>query len=233
MSGQSPVMDGVMAPLPRFDDNTIMLESRSKLDVMPGVVLWPEAFTRAEQEALLREIFARVEEAPFYRPVMPKSGQPFSVEETNFGALGWVSDIAGYRYEKQHPQTHAPWPSIPDVLLELWSATTACPAPPECCLVNRYAVTARMGLHQDRDEMARDAPVLSVSLGDDALFRIGGTTRKGPTESLKLRSGDVLVFGGPARLAFHGIDRVMGGTSSLLPGGGRLNLTLRRVTAFA
>lgn len=233
MSGQSPVMDGVMAPLPRFDDNTIMHESRSKLDVMPGVVLWPEAFTRAEQEALLREIFARVEEAPFYRPVMPKSGQPFSVEETNFGALGWVSDIAGYRYEKQHPQTHAPWPSIPDVLLELWSATTACPVPPECCLVNRYAVTARMGLHQDRDEMARDAPVLSVSLGDDALFRIGGTTRKGPTESLKLRSGDVLVFGGPARLAFHGIDRVMGGTSSLLPGGGRLNLTLRRVTAFA
>jgi alkylated DNA repair protein (DNA oxidative demethylase) len=226
-------MDGVMAPLPRFDDNTIMRESRSKLDVMPGVVLWPEAFTRAEQEALLREIFARVEEAPFYRPVMPKSGQPFSVEETNFGALGWVSDIAGYRYEKQHPQTHAPWPSIPDVLLELWSATTACPVPPECCLVNRYAVTARMGLHQDRDEMARDAPVLSVSLGDDALFRIGGTTRKGPTESLKLRSGDVLVFGGPARLAFHGIDRVMGGTSSLLPGGGRLNLTLRRVTAFA
>lgn len=233
MSVQSPEMDGVMAPLPRFDDNRIMRESRSKLDVMPGVVLWPEAFARAGQEALLREIFARVEEAPFYRPVMPKSGKPFSVEETNFGALGWVSDIKGYRYDARHPQTHAPWPSIPGVLLELWDATTRCPAPPECCLVNRYSAVARMGLHQDRDEAAIDAPVLSVSLGDDALFRIGGTTRKGPTESLKLRSGDVLTFGGPARLAFHGIDGVMGGTSSLLPGGGRLNLTLRRVTPYA
>ena len=204
-----------------------------KLDVMPGVVLWPEAFTRAEQEALVREIFVRVEAAPFYRPVMPKSGKPFSVEETNFGALGWVSDVAGYRYEKLHPKTRAPWPCIPGVLLEFWDAATGCPAPPECCLVNRYSVTARMGLHQDRDEAAFDAPVLSVSLGDDALFRIGGTTRKGPTESLRLHSGDVLMFGGPARLAFHGIDRVVGGTSSLLAEGGRFNLTLRRVTPFA
>jgi alkylated DNA repair protein (DNA oxidative demethylase) len=233
MSVQSPVMDGVMARLPCFDDNATMLESRSKLDVMPGVVLWPEALTRAAQQDLVREIFARAEGAPFYRPVMPKSGKPFSVEETNFGPLGWVSDIAGYRYEKLHPQTRVPWPSIPDVLLELWDAMTGCPAPPECCLVNRYSVTARMGLHQDRDEAAFDAPVLSVSLGDDALFRIGGTTRKGSTESLKLRSGDILTFGGPARLAFHGIDRVIAGTSALVPGGGRLNLTLRRVTPYA
>jgi alkylated DNA repair protein (DNA oxidative demethylase) len=221
-----------MARLPRFDDNATMRESRSKLDVMPGVILWPEAFTRPEQEALVREIFARVEEAPFYRPVMPKSGKPFSVEETNFGTLGWVSDITGYRYEKLHPLTRAPWPSIPDVLLELWNTTTSCAVLPECCLVNRYSVTARMGLHQDRDEAATNAPVLSVSLGDDALFRIGGSTRKGPRESLKLRSGDVLTFGGPSRLAFHGIDRIMGGTSQLLPGGGRLNLTLRRVTPY-
>jgi DNA oxidative demethylase len=204
-----------------------------KLDVMPGVVLWPEGLARTAQQELVREIAARAAEAPFYRPVMPKSGKPFSVEETNFGTLGWVSDVAGYRYEKLHPQTRAPWPSIPDVLLELWNAATGCPAPSECCLVNRYSVTARMGLHQDRDEAAPDVPVLSVSLGDDALFRIGGTTRKGPTESLKLRSGDVLMFGGPARLAFHGIDRVIGGTSSLLAGGGRLNLTLRRVTPLA
>jgi alkylated DNA repair protein (DNA oxidative demethylase) len=86
-----------------------------------------------------------------------------------------------------------------------------------------------MGLHQDRDENARAAPVLSVSLGDDALFRIGGESRKGPTKSVRLRSGDVLVFGGPARLAFHGIDRIFAGTSGLIPGGGRINLTLRRV----
>ena len=210
-----------------------MLEGRSKLDVNPGVVLWPEALTRAEQEDLVREIFDRAARAPFYRPVMPKSGKPFSVEETNFGPLGWVSDISGYRYETHHPETRAPWPAIPKMLLDLWDAATRCPAPPECCLVNRYSPAARMGLHQDRDEGELRAPVLSVSLGDDALFRIGGTTRKGPTESVKLRSGDVLTFGGPARLAFHGIDRVMGGTSSVVPGGGRLNLTLRRVTPFA
>ena len=88
-----------------------------------------------------------------------------------------------------------------------------------------------MGLHQDRDEQALDAPVLSVSLGDTALFRIGGTSRRSPTKSLKLASGDVLAFGGAARLAFHGIDRVMAGTSALVPGGGRINLTLRRVNA--
>lgn len=203
-----------------------------KLDVMPGVVFWAEALNRTQQEDLVREVFARVEQAPFYRPVMPKSGKLFSVEETNFGTLGWMSDVSGYRYEKCHPATKAPWPAIPEMLLELWNATTGCPAP-ECCLVNRYAPAARMGLHQDRDEAELRAPVLSVSLGDDALFRIGGTTRKGPTESLKLRSGDALMFGGPARLAFHGIDRVMGGTSSLIPGGGRLNLTMRRVTPFA
>src|ERR1700685_906908 len=147
MSVQSPVMDGVMARLPCFDDNATMLESRSKLDVMPGVVLWPEALTRAAQQDLVREIFARAEGAPFYRPVMPKSGKPFSVEETNFGPLGWVSDIAGCRYEKLHPLTRAPSPSIPDVLLELWNTTTSCAVLPECCLVNRYGVTARMGLH--------------------------------------------------------------------------------------
>ena len=209
------------------------MKLQQKLDVMPGVVLWPEALSREAQQDLVGEIFARVSNAPFYRPVMPKSGKPFSVEETNFGSLGWVSDITGYRYETVHPRTRAPWPSIPNVLLDLWKATTGYPALPECCLVNRYAVTARMGLHQDRDEKAFDAPVLSVSLGDDALFRIGGTNRRGPTESLKLRSGDVLTFGGPARLTFHGIDRVVAGTSSLIEGGGRLNLTLRRVTPYS
>jgi DNA oxidative demethylase len=205
-------------------------QPNNRLDIAPGIVLWPEALSRDEQHALVRDVFARAEEAPFYRPVMPKSGKPFSVEETNFGSLGWVSDVSGYRYEKVHPETHAPWPSIPDMLLELWKMATDYPAPPECCLANLYRGAARMGLHQDRDETALGAPVLSLSLGDDALFRIGGTTRRGPTQSLKLRSGDLLAFGGPARLAFHGIDRVMAGTSPLVPDGGRLNLTLRRVT---
>ena len=200
-----------------------------KLEIAPGVALWREKLDRTAQETLLEEVFARVEKAPLYRPVMPKSGAPFSVDETNFGPLGWVSDREGYRYAKTHPVTGEPWPDIPPALLALWDEVTGYPKPPECCLVNLYRAGAKMGLHQDRDEQARDAPVLSVSLGDDALFRIGGDTRKGPTSSVKLSSGDVLTFGGAARMAYHGIDKVIAGSSTLVPGGGRINLTLRRV----
>lgn len=201
----------------------------SKLDVADGVVLWPGAFDEAAQRALTDAILALAKDAPFYRPVMPNSGKAFSVEETNFGSLGWVADKSGYRYQPHHPQTGKPWPAIPRTLLDLWSATTHHDAPPQCCLVNLYREGAKMGLHQDKDEAALNAPVLSVSLGDDALFRIGSTSRGGKTRSVKLRSGDVLMFGGPARLAFHGIDRILPGTSRLIPGGGRINLTLRRV----
>jgi alkylated DNA repair protein (DNA oxidative demethylase) len=202
----------------------------SKLDVADGVVLWPGAFDDTAQRVLNDTIFALVNDAPFYRPVMPGSGKAFSVEETNFGSLGWIADRRGYRYEPNHPQTGKPWPAIPQTLLDLWDATTHYQAPPQCCLVNLYRDGAKMGLHQDKDEAALNAPVLSVSLGDDALFRIGGTSRKGGTKSVKLRSGDVLMFGGPARLAYHGIDRILPGTSRLVPGGGRINLTLRRIT---
>jgi alkylated DNA repair protein (DNA oxidative demethylase) len=200
-----------------------------KLEIAPGVALWREKLDRTAQETLLEEVFARVKKAPLYRPTMPKSGAPFSVDETNFGPLGWVSDREGYRYAKTHPVTGEPWPDIPPALLALWDEVTGYPKPPECCLVNLYRAGAKMGLHQDRDEQARDAPVLSVSLGDDALFRIGGDTRKGPTSSVKLSSGDVLTFGGAARMAYHGIDKVIAGSSTLVPGGGRINLTLRRV----
>jgi len=200
-----------------------------KLEIAPGVALWREKLDRTAQETLLEEVFARVEKAPLYRPVMPKSGAPFSVDETNFGPLGWVSDREGYRYAKTHPVTGEPWPDIPPALLALWDEVTGYPKPPECCLVNLYRAGAKMGLHQDRDEQARDAPVLSISLGDAALFRIGGDTRKGPTSSVKLSSGDVLTFGGAARMAYHGIDKVIAGSSTLVPGGGRINLTLRRV----
>ncbi len=206
-----------------------MLLSTPKFDIAPGIVMWPEAITRLDQVRLVCEIFTRVAKAPFYRPVMPKSGKPFSVEQTNFGPLGWISDARGYRYESVHPVTRAAWPSTPDVLLALWEAATSYPAAPECCLVNLYRGSARMGLHQDRDEPALDAPILSISLGDDAIFRIGGPTRRGPTRGLRLRSGDVVMFGGPARLAFHGVGGVTAGTSTMVPGGGRLNLTLRRV----
>jgi len=197
--------------------------------IAPGIFLWPGTLDIDEQKTLISEVFTRVEDAPFYRPKLPGSGKAFSVEETNFGSLGWISDARGYRYEPIHPCTRKRWPEIPQRLLQLWNEKTEYGALPECCLANLYRGAARMGLHQDRDEQAMDAPVLSISLGDEAIFRIGGDSRRGPTKSLKLTSGDVLMFGGPARLAFHGIDRVMAGTSQLVPGGGRINLTLRRV----
>jgi alkylated DNA repair protein (DNA oxidative demethylase) len=198
------------------------------LTLAPGVMLWREYFHRDRQRDLIEDLLARIAGAPFYKPVMPKTGAPFSVEETNLGTLGWISDRDGYRYAPLHPYTEKPWPAIPQTLLDLWSVVTAYPQPPECCLVNLYRAGAKMGLHQDR-EPAVEAPVLSVSLGDDALFRFGGTTRKGRTQSLKLSSGDVLTFGGPARLMYHGIDRIVPASSTLVPGGGRLNLTLRKV----
>lgn len=201
----------------------------SAIAVAPGVSLWRERFSKAEQQALLDTVMARLVEAPLYRPVMPGSGKTFSVEESNFGPLGWVSDMAGYRYQAAHPVTAKAWPAIPDTLIGLWREIADAPDP-ECCLVNLYRGDARMGLHQDKDERALSAPVVSVSLGDDALFRIGGETRRGPTRSIPLSSGDVVMFGGPARLAYHGIDRIRPGSSSLVPGGGRINLTLRRVT---
>ena len=161
---------------------------------------------------------------------MPRTGKPFSVRMTNLGILGWVSDRAGYRYQTHHPVTNEAWPAIPESLLAIWDMVSHYPHPPEACLVNYYAESAKMGLHQDRDEEDFAAPVVSISLGDTAVFRVGGTTRGGKTQSFKLASGDIVVLDGASRLAFHGIDRVIAGTSNLLKTGGRINLTLRRVT---
>jgi DNA oxidative demethylase len=153
-----------------------------------------------------------------------------SVRMTNCGPLGWMTDEKGYRYQETHPATGAPWPPIPGILLEAWRELAFYPRPPQACLVNFYGPDARMGLHQDRDEEDFDAPVVSLSLGDICMFRIGGTTRQAPTRSFRLASGDAVVLGGEARLVFHGVDRVIPGTSRLLAEGGRINLTLRRVT---
>ncbi len=169
---------------------------------------------------------AALEVAPLYHPVTP-GGRPFSVRMSNLGPLGWVSDKAGYRYQPTHPQTGAPWPAIPPVLLALWADLTGWAEPPDACLVNLYRGPAKMGLHQDKDEADLKAPVLSVSLGDTAVFRIG-PAGPGPTRTIRLASGDVCALTGPARLARHGIDRVLEGSSRLIPGGGRINLTLRR-----
>ena len=193
--------------------------------------LLPGYFDRADQEALLAEISAIIREAPLYVPRMPKSGKAMSVRMTNCGPLGWVTDKeGGYRYQALHPETGRPWPPIPQRLLALWDEIAGCTAPPEACLINFYDTAARMGLHQDRDEEDFSAPVVSVSLGDSCLFRIGGTSRKDATKSVKLASGDVCVLAGEARLAFHGVDKIYPATSSLLENGGRINLTLRRVS---
>ena len=192
---------------------------------------FPEKLTTTEQAALLGEIRKILREAPLFVPTMPRSGTPMSVRMTNAGPLGWVTDKArGYRYQSTHPETGAPWPPIPESLLDLWDRLADYPQPPEACLINYYGGTAKMGLHQDRDEEDFAAPVLSVSLGETAIFRVGGTTRRGPTRKLELKSGDVVVLGGEDRLAYHGVDRVLPGTSNLLEEGGRFNLTLRRVT---
>jgi alkylated DNA repair protein (DNA oxidative demethylase) len=195
--------------------------------VIEGFELHPGALGRAQQEALAAEVFAGARDAPFRRPLVP-GGRPMSVCMTGFGPLSWVSDLAGYRYAPVHPETGRPWPPMPALLLDLWRRFAPHAPEPDACLANLYRDDARMGLHQDKDEADFSAPVLSVSLGDTALFRIGGTRRTDPTRSLKLSSGDVCLLTGPARLAFHGVDRVIGGSSTVVPGGGRLNLTLRR-----
>ena len=193
-----------------------------------GVAVRPAFLGRPAQEAMLADILSVMEAAPPFHPVT-RWGKAMSVAMTSAGRFGWVSARRGYRYEPRHPGGFA-WPPIPPSVLAVWEAVAPGARPPECCLVNLYRGGARMGLHQDRDEADLAQPVVSVSLGDDALFRVGSIERGGPTESLWLRSGDVCVIGGAARLVHHGIDRLREGSSDLVPGGGRINLTLRVVT---
>ena len=192
-----------------------------------GAALYPEHVDLAAQKALVEDIRAVVAAAPLVQPVTPW-GKPMSVRMTAAGRYGWITDRKGYRDADRHPDG-LEWPPSPDRVLAVWRQIVGRGRDPDCCLVNFYAGPARMGLHQDRDEADFTWPVLSISLGDDARFRIGGTERGGPTESFWLRSGDVLLLGGEARLAYHGVDRIALGTSTLLPKGGRINLTLRVV----
>jgi DNA oxidative demethylase len=198
--------------------------------IYDGVKHFPGFLDRAAQETMVLALRDVVKAAPLFIPLMPRTGRPFSVRMTNMGELGWVSDRNGYRYQSTHPDTGTAWPVMPEQVLDVWRKVAGVSVLPEACLVNFYQGGAKMGLHQDKDEEDFSVPVVSISLGDTALFRFGGTERGGKTSTVKLASGDVLVMGGASRLCFHGIDRVYSGTSTLLKEGGRINLTLRRVT---
>jgi alkylated DNA repair protein (DNA oxidative demethylase) len=197
---------------------------------VPGFRLLPGALSHEAQGRLAGEVLRLVEAAPFYRPLTP-GGKRMSVEMTSLGPLGWVTDAGGYRYQPFHPLTGGPWPPIPAVLTALWAELCDARTPPDSCLVNRYDGPAKMGLHRDADEADFRFPVLSVSLGDTAMFRLGGLRRSDPTRQIRLASGDVVVLGGEARRAYHGVDRILAGSSRLIPGGGRINLTLRRAAS--
>ena len=202
-------------------------------DLPAGARLWRGYLDQRAQQMLLAEIAAALKAAPLFTPRMPRTGRPFSVRMSNVGPLGWVSDKArGYRYQPHHPETGRPWPAMPEMLLDLWRELAGYPASPEAGLVNYYEPKARMGLHVDNDEEALDAPILSISLGCAALFRLGGLKRRGKTIAFRLHAGDVFMLAGPSRLRYHGIDRIFPGTGALPEeiGAGRINITLRRVT---
>ncbi len=198
---------------------------------MDGMKHIPGFLGEAAQKDLVAKLRGAVADAPLFQPVMPRTGRPLSVKMTNFGTLGWVSDRSGYRYQPLHPVTGQPWLEMPEIVRSAWEKLADYPHAAECCLLNHYREGAKMGLHRDEDEEIFDAPVVSLSLGDTAVFKIGGLSRKDPTRSFKLHSGDALVLAGKARMAYHGVNRIIPGSSTLLIGGGRINLTIRRVTA--
>jgi len=200
-----------------------------------GLVHAPGYLSLDQQQELLADIDKALKDAPLFQPTMPKTGKAFSVRMSNCGALGWVSDRdGGYRYQATHPVTGRRWQKIPALALEAWQKLAHYPVLPDACLINFYEVNARMGMHQDSDELDLRAPVLSLSLGASCIFRFGGTERGGKTIGLTLASGDALLLAGESRMAYHGVARIIPGTSplshTLIEGDGRINLTLRRVT---
>ncbi len=183
---------------------------------------------RAAQERMRDDLRTVISQAPLSHYETP-GGRRMSVQMSAAGRYGWMSDAKGYRYAETHPNG-APWPPIPESILKIWEADAGATRAPECCLINYYSKAAKMGLHRDDTEADLTQPVLSISLGDPATFRMGGLERGGKTSSILLESGDVVIMGGDARLAYHGIDRIRFGRSDLLAKGGRINVTLRVVT---
>ena len=200
------------------------------VQIAPGAVLL-RGFARGIDQAMLQAFEDVTAQVPLRHLVTP-GGYTMSVAMTNCGPLGWVSDRRGYRYQAQDPVSGAPWPAIPPLWREL--ATRAAAAAgyagfqPDACLVNSYEPGAKLSLHQDRDEKDLDAPIVSVSLGLPAIFQFGTTQRSDRPQRLRLTHGDVVVWGGPSRLAFHGIAPLAAGEHSLT-GPRRINLTFRKV----
>ena len=193
--------------------------------IIRGVAVYPEFLDVETQVQMMGEVMRVIDQVPLVHP-MTRWGKKMSVGMTSAGQVGWVSTSKGYRYVPTHASGRK-WPAIPPSILRVWQNLVPEFGPPDSCLINHYSASARMGMHQDRDEADFHQPVVSISLGDQALFRIGNATRGGKTESLWLSSGDVAVLAGEARLIYHGIDRLRAGSSDLVPLGGRFNITLR------
>ena len=195
---------------------------RTGLSVLRGFAL-PQAPALID---VVTEVSAR---APFRHMTTP-GGRAMSAAMTNCGELGWVTDAKGYRYVAEDPQSGAPWPAMPAVIRDLAVAAAAEAGfafAPDACLINRYLAGACMGLHSDADEPDDGAPIVSVSLGLPATFLFGGATRTAPTDKIALQHGDVVVWGGALRRAYHGIAPLKAGDHPML-GAQRLNLTIRK-----
>ncbi|WOI52970.1 alpha-ketoglutarate-dependent dioxygenase AlkB [Parvularcula sp. LCG005] len=198
-----------------------------------GAIIYRRALNDHDQKSLSGWTMAACNAAGWLAPVTP-GGKPFSVRQMNFGPLGWVSDRRGYRYQADHPETGQPWPAMPDTITDLWNACLPDAPEPQCCLVNHYTDSARMGLHRDADEEDQTVPLMTLSLGAPARFRLGRPERGGPTRSFVLDSGDILIMGGTSRRAYHGIDKLLPADALFSPDlgfDGRLSLTVRRVTS--
>lgn len=197
--------------------------------IAEGAVLLP-GFARTIEVELLEALRAIIEQSPFRHMTTP-GGHQMSVAMTNCGGFGWVTDRSGYRYDPNDPQSGKPWPPMPGAFRELARAAADRGGfggfAPDACLVNRYQPGARMSLHQDRDENDFSAPIVSVSLGLPATFLFGGLKRSDKPRRFRLEHGDVVVWGGPTRLAFHGVAPLAEGEHSLL-GRQRINLTFRK-----